>query len=97
MQTADWQFWFSDRLTGARNPARLSITIQSRRIRCAPPFSTILPAARRRRRPQPTPPTHLPTLDPRCGVIVEPILNGWQLMFDACRHAIAAFWQTDGL
>ena len=23
MQTADWQFWFSDRFTGARNPARL--------------------------------------------------------------------------
>ena len=22
-QTADWQFWFSDRFTGARNPARL--------------------------------------------------------------------------
>src|SRR5262249_37019579 len=27
---------FSDRLTGARNPARLPTTIQSRRIRCAP-------------------------------------------------------------
>ena len=24
MQTACWQFWFSDRFTGARNPARLS-------------------------------------------------------------------------
>ena len=36
MQTACWQFWFSDRFTGARNPARLSTTIQSRRIRCAP-------------------------------------------------------------
>ena len=23
MQTANWQFWFSDRFTGARNPARL--------------------------------------------------------------------------
>ena len=23
MQTADWQLWFSDRFTGARNPARL--------------------------------------------------------------------------
>src|ERR1700691_4997841 len=37
MQTACyWQFCFSDRLTGARNPARLSIAIQSRRSRCAP-------------------------------------------------------------
>src|SRR5215472_13710517 len=27
---------FSDRFTGARNPARLPTTIQSRRIRCAP-------------------------------------------------------------
>ena len=36
MQTAYWQFCVSDRLTGARNPARLSTTIQSRRIRCAP-------------------------------------------------------------
>src|ERR1700674_5809858 len=38
MQTAYWQFCFSDRLTGARNPARLPTTIQSRRIRCAPTF-----------------------------------------------------------
>jgi hypothetical protein len=36
MQTAYWQFWFSDRFTGARNPARLPTTIQSRRIRYAP-------------------------------------------------------------
>ncbi len=36
MQTAYWQLWFSDRLTGARNPARLPTTIRSRRIRCAP-------------------------------------------------------------
>ena len=36
MQTACWQLWFSDRFTGARNPARLPTTIQSRRIRCAP-------------------------------------------------------------
>jgi hypothetical protein len=37
MQTACyWQFCFSDRLTGARNPARLRIAIQSRRIRCSP-------------------------------------------------------------
>jgi outer membrane protein len=33
MQTACWQFCFSDRFTGARNPARLPTTIQSRRIR----------------------------------------------------------------
>ena len=36
MQTAYWQFCFSDRFTGARNPARLPTPIQSRRIRCAP-------------------------------------------------------------
>src|SRR5580700_7384681 len=36
MQTACWQFWFSDRFTGARNPARLSTTPQSRRSRYAP-------------------------------------------------------------
>src|SRR3954447_12672541 len=36
MQTACWQLWFSDRFTGARNPARLPTTIQSRRIRYAP-------------------------------------------------------------
>ena len=37
MQTACyWQLCFSDRFTGARNPARLSTTIQSRRNRCAP-------------------------------------------------------------
>ena len=37
MQTACyWQLCFSDRLTGARNPARLTTMIQSRRIRCAP-------------------------------------------------------------
>ncbi len=37
MQTACyWQFCFSDRFTGARNPARLFIAIQSRRSRCAP-------------------------------------------------------------
>src|SRR6185312_11198042 len=37
MQTACyWQFCFSDRFTGARNPTRLPITIQSRRNRCAP-------------------------------------------------------------
>src|SRR5579862_1957360 len=36
MQTACWQFCFSDRFTGARNPARLPTTIQSRRIRYAP-------------------------------------------------------------
>src|ERR1041384_497074 len=36
MQTACWQFCFSDRFTGARNPARLPTPIQSRRIRCAP-------------------------------------------------------------
>src|SRR5207247_2533076 len=36
MQTACWQLCFSDRFTGARNPARLPTTIQSRRIRCAP-------------------------------------------------------------
>src|SRR5436190_14147428 len=36
MQTAYWQFCFCDRLTGARNPARLPTTIQSRRIRYAP-------------------------------------------------------------
>jgi hypothetical protein len=35
-QTADWQFWFSDRFTGARNPARLTSSIPSRRIRYAP-------------------------------------------------------------
>jgi hypothetical protein len=33
MQTAYWQFCFSDRFTGARNPARLPTPIQSRRIR----------------------------------------------------------------
>src|SRR5579871_5441387 len=38
MQTACWQFLFSDRFTGARNPARLSTTIRSRRIRYAPSF-----------------------------------------------------------
>src|ERR1039457_1152201 len=43
MQTACyWQFWFSDRFTGARNPARLPTTIQSRRIRCAPLSSIIV-------------------------------------------------------
>ena len=36
MQTACWQLCFPDRFTGARNPARLPTTIQSRRIRCAP-------------------------------------------------------------
>jgi hypothetical protein len=36
MQTACWQLCFSDRFTGARNPARLPTTIQSRRIRYAP-------------------------------------------------------------
>ena len=36
MQIACWQFCFSDRFTGARNPARLPTSIQSRRIRCAP-------------------------------------------------------------
>jgi hypothetical protein len=36
MQTACWQLCFSDRFTGARNPARLPITIRSRRIRYAP-------------------------------------------------------------
>jgi hypothetical protein len=35
-QTACWQFWFSDRFTGARNPARLATTIRSRRSRYAP-------------------------------------------------------------
>lgn len=35
-QTADWQFWFSDRFTGARNPARLTSSIPSRRSRFAP-------------------------------------------------------------
>ena len=39
MRTVCWQFCFSDRFTGARNPARLPITIQSRRIRCAPIFA----------------------------------------------------------
>ena len=48
MQTADWQFYVSDRLTGARNPARLPITIQSRRIRCAPFLLSILSHARDR-------------------------------------------------
>ena len=42
MQTADWQLLVSDRFTGARNPARLPTTIQSRRIRFAP-----IPAGRR--------------------------------------------------
>ena len=41
MQTACWQFCFSDRFTGARNPARLPTTIQSRRIRCAPTFGSV--------------------------------------------------------
>ena len=36
MQTACWQLWFSDRFTGARNPARPNTTNQSRRNRCAP-------------------------------------------------------------
>src|ERR1700686_4232957 len=39
MQTACWQFCFSDRFTGARNPARLPTTIRSRRIRCAPTWA----------------------------------------------------------
>ena len=41
-RTVDWQFWFSDRFTGARNPARLPTTIQSRRIRCAPLFHSMI-------------------------------------------------------
>src|SRR5450432_2409204 len=40
MQTACWQLCFSDRFTGARNPARLPTTIRSRRIRCAPTLSS---------------------------------------------------------
>jgi hypothetical protein len=45
MQIACWQFWFSDRFTGARNPARLPTSIRSRRIRCAPlqPYFNISP------------------------------------------------------
>ncbi len=39
MQIAGWQLCFSDRLTGARNPARLPTSIRSRRIRCAPSCS----------------------------------------------------------
>jgi len=43
MQIACWQFCFSDRFTGARNPARLPTSIQSRRIRCAPLSISIIP------------------------------------------------------
>jgi hypothetical protein len=42
MQTACWQLLFSDRFTGARNPARLSTLIRSRRIRYAPLSTSIL-------------------------------------------------------
>src|SRR5881409_1530096 len=42
-QTASWQFWFSDRFTGARNPACLPAAILSRRIRYAPLSSAIVP------------------------------------------------------
>src|ERR1700733_4634399 len=46
MRTVDWQFWFSDRFTGARNPARLPTTIQSRRIRCAPLYPLMIASTR---------------------------------------------------
>jgi hypothetical protein len=43
MQTADWQLLFSDRFTGARNPARLPTldAIPSNPLR--PPFNLSLP------------------------------------------------------
>ena len=38
-----WQLLWSDRLTGARNPVCLFTTVQSRRIRYAPPSSFMIP------------------------------------------------------
>src|SRR5258708_5068927 len=73
MQTADWQFLFSDRFTGARNPARLPTknAIPSNPLR--PPFITILadkPVVRRFSR------------GPTVGG-----LDGRWILEDACQHS----------